>query len=593
MNSRVALLLAGVLALAGGAFAISWDHFRAPRTVGQSVPPDTTMPAPRAQALPPSPNDKPATVAQAPAAQAPAVASEAPKPDKPAAAAAPAKSDNSDNTAAPAAAKPVDTAADKPADTQPAPVVAAPAAGEQRAAAAKPTEQKPPEQKPTAVVSNPPQQQPAQAATAAPPAGDKPTKTAKLAAPETAPAVATPAPPAETPAAVPTEQPSTPVVTAPPAEKPAAAPAEQPSTPVMTAPPAQTEKLQKPQEPQKPVAATPAAPAQKPVVEAPTPAPEKGPAVAALTPEAKPAPAPQPTIVMTPLPEERPEISESLLERTSPAKYLFAAKKLPSVGRSRAIGYYPRGCLAGGIELPVNGPTWQVMRLSRNRNWGHPELIRFLERFAPRAAKATGWPGILIGDMSQPRGGPLPWGHRSHQIGLDVDIWFKPMPDHRLSRKQRDTISATHLVERDGLHLNPKTWSLADAAFIRTAAEQPEVERVLVNARIKQELCKLKGKQHWPWMAKVRPWYGHDDHIHVRLKCPADSPHCRHQPAVPGGAGCSKRALAYWFSDRVLHPRPPKHPKPAKQIMLTDLPHACKIVLNAPAQKSHLASEGN
>ena len=102
-----------------------------------------------------------------------------------------------------------------------------------------------------------------------------------------------------------------------------------------------------------------------------------------------------------------------------------------------AVGYYPRGCLQGGIELPTTGPTWQVMRLSRNRNWGHPELVKFLERFAPLAAEATGWKGILIGDMAQPRGGPLPFGHKSHQTGLDVDIWFMPMPDRCF--KQRGT----------------------------------------------------------------------------------------------------------------------------------------------------------
>ncbi len=298
-----------------------------------------------------------------------------------------------------------------------------------------------------------------------------------------------------------------------------------------------------------------------------------------------------PARVMMPLPEKRPAISESKIERSEPAKYLFGAKKLPSSGRSRAIGYYPKGCLAGGVELPVNGPNWQVMRLSRNRNWGHPELVRFLERFAPLAAKVTGWPGILVGDMAQPRGGPLPFGHKSHQVGLDVDIWFQPMPDHRLSRKQRETISATSLVASDRMHLDPKTWSLADAAFIKAAAEQPQVERIFVNAAIKKELCKLEGKHRFSWMAKVRPWYGHNDHIHVRLKCPANSPHCRHQPPVPGGDGCSNKALAFWFSDRVLHPRPPKHPKPAKQIMLADLPAACKAVLNAPAKKSHLASE--
>jgi penicillin-insensitive murein endopeptidase len=305
---------------------------------------------------------------------------------------------------------------------------------------------------------------------------------------------------------------------------------------------------------------------------------------AVTSPPAAAAPPPAPVVtVSAPLPPERPAIAVN--KESLPAKLLFAAKKLPSIGKAMAIGYYPRGCLAGGVELPVNGPTWQVMRLSRNRNWGHPELVRFLERFAPLAAKATGWHGILVGDMAQPRGGPLPFGHLSHQIGLDVDVWFMPMPGHRLSKQEREKIPATNLVAADWKHVNPKTWTPADAAFIRTAAEQPEVERVLVNAAIKKELCHMEGKHHYAWMAKVRPWYGHNDHIHVRLKCPAGSPHCRHQPPVPGGDGCDK-SLDYWFSDRVLHPHIKKGGKPRKQIMLADLPLACKTVLNAPAKGS-------
>jgi penicillin-insensitive murein endopeptidase len=287
-----------------------------------------------------------------------------------------------------------------------------------------------------------------------------------------------------------------------------------------------------------------------------------------------------------PLPRDRPTISQM----TIPAGTLFAQKKLPSAGKSMAIGYYPRGCLSGGVELPVDGPTWQVMRLSRNRNWGHPELVKFLERFAPLAAKATGWNGILVGDMAQPRGGPLPYGHASHQVGLDVDIWFMPMPDHRLTEKERETISATSLVADDWKHVNPKTWTQADAAFIRTAAEQPEVERVFINAAIKKKLCEMQGKHHPAWMDKVRPWYLHHDHIHVRLKCPAGSPQCRSQPPVPGTDGCDK-SLDYWFSDRVLHPKPPKHPKPKKHLMLADLPAACKAVLNAPPMRKDLAAE--
>ena len=290
--------------------------------------------------------------------------------------------------------------------------------------------------------------------------------------------------------------------------------------------------------------------------------------------------------VTAPMPPEKPTIGEDRL----PAKELFSHKELPSLGKAMAIGYYPRGCLQGGVALPTTGPNWQVMRISRNRFWGHPELIAFLERFAKLAAEATGWKGILIGDMAQPRGGPLPFGHLSHQVGLDVDIWFMPEPDHTLSKHERDTISASNLVAADGLHVDPQTWTPADIAFIKTAAEQPEVERVLVNAAIKKELCRVEDKGHDAWMSKVRPWYGHNDHIHVRLKCPADSPNCRKQPPVPGGDECGK-ALDYWFSDRVLHPRPEIKPvKPARPITLADLPAACKRVLDAPANPNAAAA---
>ena len=282
--------------------------------------------------------------------------------------------------------------------------------------------------------------------------------------------------------------------------------------------------------------------------------------------------------------QEKQEAKKEIFEHegTTPAKTLFSSKELPSIGKAVSIGYYPRGCLQGGVELPTTGKTWQVMRLSRNRNWGHPELVQFLERFAPLAAKATGWHGILVGDMAQPRGGPLPFGHTSHQIGLDVDIWFMPMPGHVLTKQEREETSAINLVSADWKHINPKIWTPAHAAFIRTAAEQPEVERVLVNAAIKKKLCEMEGDKHFPWMAKVRPWYGHHDHIHVRLKCPAGSPNCRKQPPVPGDDGCSAKALDYWFSDKVLHPKKRVGPPP-RPLMMTDLPPACKTVLNAPA----------
>jgi penicillin-insensitive murein endopeptidase len=296
--------------------------------------------------------------------------------------------------------------------------------------------------------------------------------------------------------------------------------------------------------------------------------------------------------VPVPLPRNNPlKNTEQENQQTSkPASVLFSEKKLPSVGRAMAIGYYPHGCLQGGVELPTTGPTWQVMRLSRNRNWGHPELVEFIERFAPLAAEATGRKGILIGDMAQPRGGPLPFGHKSHQTGLDVDIWFMPMPDRVLSKQERENIKASNLVAVDGKHVNDEIWSAADVAFIRTAAEQPEVERVLVNAAIKKELCRVEGKNDRSWMSKVRPWYGHDDHMHVRLKCPADSPNCDAQPAVPGGDGCDK-SLDHWFADWILRLKIPEFGGSSAGLKLKDLPPACIAVLNAPASATSAATE--
>lgn len=322
---------------------------------------------------------------------------------------------------------------------------------------------------------------------------------------------------------------------------------------------------------------------ENPLPENPTPlvnAPSAEPPAPVVT--APPVETPAPVVTAPPSPE-KPAVADKN-EKT--AKQLFGAAQLPTLGKAMAIGYYPRGCLQGGVELPVNGPTWQVMRVSRNRNWGHPDLVRFLEKFAPRAAKATGWKGILVGDMAQPRGGPLPSDHMSHTTGLDVDVWFMPMPGHTLSKEERDKTAAINLVADDWKRLNPKTWTPQHVAFIKAAAEAPQVERVLVNAAIKKELCRVE-KNKEAWMSKVRPWYGHHDHIHVRLSCPADSPNCRKQPPVAGDDGCAPDALKYWFSDKVLNPPKPTTPrKPPKPITLADLPPACKNVLEAPAKQA-------
>src|ERR1700729_1928959 len=199
------------------------------------------------------------------------------------------------------------------------------------------------------------------------------------------------------------------------------------------------------------------------------------------------------------------------------AKELFGRKILPASMPTRVIGFYAKGCIAGAEALPINGDTWQVMRLSRNRNWAHPNLVALLERLSAKAHKDAGWPGILVGDMSQPRGGPMITGHASHQVGLDADIWLTAMPDRELTRVEREEMSAINAVAEDRRDVDPKIWTPGHLALIKAAAHDPQVERIFVNAAIKKAL----GRDNDPdrdWMSKVRPYWGHDYHFHVRLR---------------------------------------------------------------------------
>ncbi len=266
----------------------------------------------------------------------------------------------------------------------------------------------------------------------------------------------------------------------------------------------------------------------------------------------------------------------------TPAKQLFGRKRAGAKMRPQAIGFYSRGCLAGGQRVEMDGKAWQVMRPSRNRNWGHPELVKVVKRIAIKARREGQWPGLLIGDLSQPRGGPMLTGHASHQIGLDADIWFTPMPSHKQSRKEREFRSATNMVRRDRRDIDRRVWTNGHVHLVRIAAQQPEVQRILVNAAIKKALCRYRGKDR-SWLSKVRPYWGHNYHFHLRIFCPNGSPQCRRQASVPKGDGCG-RTLAWWFTDRVLNPPPRKKPRrKRKPITMAGLPGMCQAVLQAPS----------
>lgn len=260
------------------------------------------------------------------------------------------------------------------------------------------------------------------------------------------------------------------------------------------------------------------------------------------------------------------------------AKYLFGAAELPSKQRPEPFGSYAKGCIAGAVELPETGPTWQAMRLSRNRNWGHPEMIDFLKTLSAKAAAQPGWDGLYIGDISQPRGGPMLSGHASHQMGLDADIWMLPPNDLTLSREARENISSISMRRANGAYTNDK-WTRQHHEIIKAAASDPRVARIFVFPGAKVQMCADETGDR-DWLRKVRPWWGHHYHFHVRLNCPDGATGCVNQPPPPAGDGC--KGAEKWVQDILNPPKPdpnaPK-PKPKPPLTLARLPNQCAGVL--------------
>lgn len=272
-----------------------------------------------------------------------------------------------------------------------------------------------------------------------------------------------------------------------------------------------------------------------------------------------------------------------------PAKQAFGAVAAPNAGAQQPIGSYAKGCISGAVALPDDGPHWQAMRLSRNRHWGMPQTIATLEQLSQDAVRLGWGNGILVGDMSQPRGGPMASGHASHQVGLDVDVWFTPMPDKRLTPAERETIPFTSMLDKSKfLTVDSRRWTSTSARLVMTAASYPQVERIFVNPAIKKKLC-----ESWTGdrsdLGKVRPMYGHDEHFHIRLTCPPGVASCKPQAPVASGDGCDK-SLAWWFTPEPwAKPKPDpnrKPPPPPRPVMVSDLPKACAAVLAAPSSGS-------
>jgi penicillin-insensitive murein endopeptidase len=248
----------------------------------------------------------------------------------------------------------------------------------------------------------------------------------------------------------------------------------------------------------------------------------------------------------------------------------------PAPGMAEVFGSAVAGCIRGAVRLPDDGPGYRAVRVSRNRHFGHPATIAFTRALAA-AALREGLETLYIGDLSQPRGGPMPYGHASHQTGMDVDIWFnlRPKPA-REPVELRENIPLPSLVlAGPPPRIDPAQFQPGHVTLLRLAATAKGVDRVLVNPAIKQHLCTTLPPAERGWIRKLRPWWGHDAHMHVHLACPADSASCTDPPAIPAGDGCDA-SLAWWFE------QPPVPPAPARPSAPRSLPAACDGLRRLP-----------
>ncbi|MGF1739478.1 penicillin-insensitive murein endopeptidase [Vibrio profundum] len=246
--------------------------------------------------------------------------------------------------------------------------------------------------------------------------------------------------------------------------------------------------------------------------------------------------------------------------------------RIPSSSMTESIGGYANGCLAGAKKLPLQGQGYQVIRRQKERFYGHAETIEFIKRLSGQVQRTLGV-NLLIGDLSLPQGGRFSSGHKSHQTGLDVDIWLR-IADQKLSRIELAKPSAISVVHQQRYTINHENWRAEHFPIMKMAAKDDSVARIFVHPVIKRQLCTAEVSDR-SWLRKLRPWWGHHAHFHVRLKCPAGDYHCRAQKAIPEGDGCGDELASWWPENR---PEPTAYVK-KKRRAVPIIPQLCVAML--------------
>ena len=188
---------------------------------------------------------------------------------------------------------------------------------------------------------------------------------------------------------------------------------------------------------------------------------------------------------------------------TRPERAEASGEAFPTIrwAQADAEGLPYAGRLSSGTPLPVEGPDWVTWNPVADevpnrphRLHGHERTIRaVLAVSAAYSSENPGAPRIVVGDISFPDGGPMEL-HRSHQNGLDVDVYY-PRRDGveraPVARRQIDRALTQDLLDR----------------FLAAGADVIFVGYSLG----------LVGPEE-----RVVPYPNHEDHMHIRFARPSD-----------------------------------------------------------------------
>lgn len=183
------------------------------------------------------------------------------------------------------------------------------------------------------------------------------------------------------------------------------------------------------------------------------------------------------------------------------------------------------------------------MQLYRDmeRIWGAEPMIDMIQKAAmDMARKYPGKDRLQVEDISAKEGGEIE-GHNSHENGLDVDLGYFKADGVEHDPIKKGQYYADPMVINGKISPNfdvERNWELMKALH-----RHGNVQKIFVDQVLKNEFCryaKSKGElaANVEVLRSLRHVTNHQDHMHVRLRCPKGATRCKNAPEAPAGSGC-------------------------------------------------------